>query len=102
MVVKTTKRTLKGRGVNPLLTATARGVLESLIFAALLTGIAYLQGPGASLAAAPALLVGLRVLEGNFDRIMELDREEEQKSKSRARRKRVVVPPQGPTVTGEK
>lgn len=61
---------LHGIGHDPRLVAFARGVLLALATAALDFAVAYFSGggPGATVAAAPVIVLALRYLEGALDK----------------------------------
>lgn len=59
---------LHGAGHDPRVTAAARGLLLALATAALDYGVGYFSGPGASLAAAPVIVLALRYGEGVLDK----------------------------------
>ena len=59
---------LEGAGHDPRVVAAARGLLLAVATAALDYGVGYFQGPGASLAAAPVIVLALRYGEGVIDK----------------------------------
>jgi hypothetical protein len=66
--VKTILAILRGAERDPLVVGAARALLLAAIHLAITAAIYYLSGPGAAVAAAPALLLVLRAAEGAVDK----------------------------------